>query len=70
MLTHKVIFHLPAFRMMLFSMVLYFSLFHRSLLVFEFDRTFLTFNAITIVLVLLHSFGVRALFSIGVLMSS
>ena len=39
--------------MMLFSMVLYFSLFHRSLLVFEFDRTFLTFNAITFVLVLL-----------------
>ena len=38
---------------MLFSMVLYFSLFHRSLLVFEFDRTFLTFNAITFVLVLL-----------------
>ena len=53
MLTHKVIVHLPASRMMLFSMVLYFPLFHRSLLVFEFDRTFLTFNAITFVLVLL-----------------
>ena len=51
-LTHKVIVHLPAFRMMLFSMVLYFSLFHRSLLVFEFVTAFLTFNAITFVLVL------------------
>ena len=51
-LTHKVIVHLPAFRMMLFSMVLYFSLFHRSLLVFEFVTVFLTFNAITFVLVL------------------
>ena len=39
--------------MMLFSMVLYFSLFHRSLLVFEFGTAFLTFNAITFVLVLL-----------------
>ena len=39
--------------MMLFSMVLYFSLFHRSLLVFEFVTAFLTFNAITFVLVLL-----------------
>ena len=38
--------------MMLFSMVLYFSLFHRSLLVFEFVTAFLTFNAITFVLVL------------------
>ena len=51
-LTHKVIVHLPAFRMMLFSMVLYFSFFHRSLLVFEFVTAFLTFNAITFVLVL------------------
>ena len=52
MLTHKVIVHLAAFWMMLFSMVLYFSFFHRSLLAFEFDTAFLTFNAITFALVL------------------